>query len=611
MRRMYLRDTLHRQPLLHKFILVSLVLISLPLLVASTVSYLGYSASIQRNVGKYQGDAVRELTANIDTYMKELGLLSTLPYQQPEAMRFLASARQEGRPPSFDERAALEELVKLVFTNGRVDVVGLYLYGERGAAYVLRPDSAAHFSAPGWREESWVEAASRTGRGVYIGLHEVRSTSGAPFEVFSLARKLRSLETGEDLGYIVLDVDIRSVRSKLDQMSTSPYEEVALVDNQGSTVYTKGTGLSGEPLAGYRGAGTLNVTREGREELLTYRTSEVTGWTTVKTVPMAVLLQETESVRRSIVGIGLLCLLLGIVLSVWLSLRITRPLSRLRSVMKRVERGELGVSVPIESRDEVGQLSQTFNLMVSRLSDLGYRLYESEIREKDSQIAALQSQINPHFLYNTLGSISMYAELGGSREVVRMTNNLSRLLRYSIGSNRHEVPLSQELEHVNGYMAIQGIRFEERLTFITEIGEELLGFAVIRLILQPVVENCIIHGFEKGWGSGTIRLSAVRENGCMRITVADDGPGMEPIRLQELRRKILEAPLPDGPGGHGLVNVHRRIALRYGNRYGLTVDSGPGRGTSVSLLLPLVSMREDGHPSREREERYADHTDRG
>ncbi|MCZ8520390.1 MULTISPECIES: sensor histidine kinase [Paenibacillus] len=604
------RDLLRDQPLLNKFILVSVVLISLPLIVASAVSYQGYASSIQRNVGKYQGDAVRELTANIDTYMRELGLLSTVPYQMPEVMQFLASEHTPGKPPSFDERAALEELVKLVFTNGRVDVVGLYLYGERGAAYVLRPDSAASFSEPGWIDQPWYAAASKTGKGVYIGLHEVRSTGGASFEVFSLARKLRSLETGEDLGYIVLDVDIRSVRSKLGQLSSTAYEDVALVDGAGRTVYTKGSRLTDEAVSGYRGTGTVTVHRDGREELLTYRTSEVTGWTTVETVPLSVLMKETLEVRRSIVGIGLVCLVLAAGLSIGLSLRITRPISRLRSLMKRVERGELGVSVPIESKDEVGQLSQTFNVMVSRLSDLGYRLYESEIREKDSQIAALQSQINPHFLYNTLGSISMYAELGGNREVVRMTNHLSRLLRYSISSERNEVALSKELEHVGGYMAIQGIRYEDRLTFVTEIDEELLGFSVIRLILQPVVENCMIHGFEKGDGSGTIRLSAVRDNGCMLITVYDDGLGIGPLRLQEIRRRITEAPLPDGPGGHGLVNVHRRIALRYGNQYGLSVESEPGAGTRVTLLLPLVAPRgeEDGGRG---EPRYADSIDRG
>ena len=223
--------------------------------------------------------------------------------------------------------------------------------------------------------------------------------------------------------------------------------------------------------------------------------------------------------------------------------------------------------------------------MVSKLSDLGYRLYESEIREKNAQISALQSQINPHFLYNTLGSISMYAEIQGNREVVKMTNNLSKLLRYSINSHKSQVPLNMELEHVKGYMAIQQIRFEDKIQFHVNIEPELLSYSVIRFILQPIVENSIVHGIDKGNGYGNIILTGKKQEDKMLITIQDDGAGMSAVQLQNLLDKKFDfTSSEEGTGGHGLMNVHRRIVLRYGNQYGIKIESSLAQGTTISLL---------------------------
>ncbi|WP_052486961.1 cache domain-containing sensor histidine kinase [Gordoniibacillus kamchatkensis] len=577
------------RPLVFKFTMVSFVLIALPLAITGYLTYASYSSSIQRNVGKYQADFVRELTTNIDTFMNELNLLSLLPYQSPDIMDYLASGKKPGTPWTWDERVALEDLSKRVFTNGRVDVIGMYLYGISGVSYVHRPDGVPDTAGTSYKEEPWYGKASATGKGIFLGSHEVKSSRASGYQVFSIVRKIRSIDTGEDLGYFQLDVEVRAIRNKINQLSMNNNENVAIFDSDNQLVYKNHDTFELDE-SSYRGTGTVIVDRNGQKELLTYHTSPLTGWTTIETVPVSVLTRDTVAVRNYFVAIAVAsCGLAGLLMTL-LSVRITRPISQLRNMMKKVERGDLDVSIPISSRDEVGQLSQSFNVMVSKLSDLGYRLYETEIREKHAQMAALQSQINPHFLYNTLGTISMYAELQGNREVVRMTNNLSRLLRYSITNSRSEVTLAEELQHVRGYMVIQQIRFEERLGFDVRVQEEsLLEQPVIRLMLQPIVENSIIHGIEKGRGRGTVILSAAREEGRLVITVEDDGRGVPEADLQELRSNLRLAPLSDDIGGHGLVNVHRRIALRYGHQYGVAVDSKPFAGTKVVLTLPLAT----------------------
>jgi two-component system sensor histidine kinase YesM len=581
-------------PLAIKLISTSFILIAIPLAIASYLTFTSYSASIQKNTGKYQMDVVKELTANIDTYMNELNLLTLMPYQSPEILKYLADRPQSDPILSFNDRVTLEEFSKRVFANGRVDISGLTLFKMSGGTYTTLSEEQANFSLRNVEEEPWYEKVSKTGKVVYVGTFN-KNALDTNNQVYSFSRKIRSVDTGKVLGYVMLDVDKNIIRNKMETISNNN-KNILIVDNAGSIVYkSMEYVIDSNKVLQYRGAGTVVYKQSNDTELLSYYTSPLTGWTMMEMVPLATLLQDTVKVRNYIILIGMVCLLLAVLISTALAVRITNPISELRNLMKKVVLGDLNVSIPISSRDEIGQLSQSFNIMVSKLSDLGYRLYESEIREKNAQISALQSQINPHFLYNTLGSISMYAEIQGNREVVKMTNNLSKLLRYSINSQKSQVLLEQELEHVKGYMAIQQIRFEDKIQFHVEVEPELFSYSVIRFILQPIVENSIVHGIDKGNGYGTIVLKGKKQGDNMVITIQDDGAGMTAAQLQNLLdKRFYLNESEEGTGGHGLMNVHRRIVLRYGNPYGIKIESSLEHGTTISLTLPLIEANLQG-----------------
>ncbi|MDQ0877882.1 two-component system sensor histidine kinase YesM [Paenibacillus sp. V4I3] len=581
-------------PIAVKLIVISFILIAVPLGIASYLTYTSYSASIQKNTGKYQMDVVKELTANIDTYMNELNLLTLLPYQSQQILKYLEAGGQSASNLSFNERVTIEDFTKRVFANGRLDISGVTLYRVSGGTYSAMLEEQANYSIKSVEDEPWYEKVSKTGKIVYIGTFN-KTALDTNNQVYSFARKIRSVDTGKVLGYLVLDVDKNVIRNKIEAISNEK-KNIMIVDNEGSMIYkSMEYGIDSDKLLPYKGAGTVVYKQNNDTELLSYYTSPFTGWTMIEMVPLATLLQDTVYVRNYIILIGAVCLLLAFIIFTIFALRITNPISELRNLMKKVVVGDLHVSIPISSRDEIGQLSQSFNIMVSKLSDLGYRLYESEIREKNAQISALQSQINPHFLYNTLGSISMYAEIQGNREVVKMTNNLSKLLRYSINSHKSQVPLNMELEHVKGYMAIQQIRFEEKIQFHVNIEPELLSYSVIRFILQPIIENSIVHGIDKGNGYGNIILTGKKQEDNMLITIQDDGAGMSAVQLQNLLDKKFDlASSEEGTGGHGLMNVHRRIALRYGNQYGIKIESSLQQGTIIFLTLPLIEDNLEG-----------------
>jgi len=586
------------QELARKLILINFILIVLPLSVMGYFAFTRFASTLEQKVGDYQLQTMKQLTLNLDTYMAELDRLTLMPYQYEQITAFLESKRVQGQALTLEEIKQLNSFVSQVFLNGRIDIVGVSLFGESGASYVVLPESQYVTTYRLDENAQWLQNENGgNGQSIFITTHNIQSTSGTVYPVFSIARELRSFDSGKKLGYIVIDVDPTVIHKMISQVTLGTKEALYIMDQDGGVVVGKNRTMPQEALGSlYKGKAPEGVTHaalNGERQLVSYVTSSITNWTTVGIVPVSELMKDSLIMRNSIILFGVICMGLAMLMSVFLAFRITEPLRGLIRLMRKVERGDLLVSFPVKQWDEVGHLGKAFNTMVSKLSELGYLLYETEIREKDAQIAALQSKINPHFLYNTLGSISMYAEVDGNQEVVKMTNNLSRLLRYSLSSQKEHVNLEDELGHVLGYMTIQKMRYEDRIDFRLDRDETSLTCTVIPLIIQPIVENAINHGIDQGVGNGQITLTCKIEENVLRIVIEDDGIGMTEEQLADIRRRLLHSKDLGGSSGNGLLNVHRRIVLHYGESYGLMLESMPYQGLKVTMTFPAVFEKPD------------------
>ncbi|MFC4597529.1 cache domain-containing sensor histidine kinase [Cohnella hongkongensis] len=580
------------QGLARKLILINFLLVVVPIGAIGFYTFSSFESAMEKNVGSYQLQTIQQLTLNIDTYMNELNRLTLSPYQYSEILEYLSGPREPGQPLTLEQIGHLNGFVSKIFINGRIDIMGVSLYGEKGASYVVLPDSQYVTNYILDESAEWLkQAKGLPGQPTFITTHQITSTGGMTYDVFSIARELRSFDSGERIGYIVIDIDPSAVRSILQQVNLAAEESMYIFDQQGQLVIRREDGDPGLPRLGLlQGQGVSHVdASEGMpESLVAYVTSPVTGWTTVSIVPVKELMRDSHKVQSSMTLVIVASVGLAMLLNVVVAFRVTNPLRKLSRLMRKVEQGELQVAFPVHGQDEIGRLGGSFNTMVSKLSELGYRLYETEIREKDAQIAALQSKINPHFLYNTLGTISMNAELEGNKDIVTMANNLSRMLRYSLSSHQEIVTLGEELKHVNGYMAIQLIRYGDRIRFREEIDERALDCVVLPLIVQPIVENAIHHGLDRGTGSGLIRLTGAEKAGVLTIGIEDDGIGMTNEELEEIRGRLRHSRDLGGKTGNGLLNVHRRILLHYGEPYGLAFESMPYQGLKVTITLPAL-----------------------
>jgi two-component system, sensor histidine kinase YesM len=311
-------------------------------------------------------------------------------------------------------------------------------------------------------------------------------------------------------------------------------------------------------------------------------------------IPVDSLLRDTKNLRDFTVLLAVVFLLAAGLLAFFFSYRISQPLDRLKKKMMLVQRGDFQQTVPVESQDEIGQLSRGFNRMTEEINRLLKEVYEIGLKEKEAELAALQSQINPHFIYNTLESINMMAVRKENYEVSDMVSALGRMLRYTVDKYDRLVFLQEELDSVASYVKIQKMRYGDRLRVVFEVEEGVQHFLIPKLLLQPLVENAIFHGIGDKEEGGTIWISALRFDDDLLISVRDDGTGMTEEQMESLRDS-LASPLPLESGKHGLAlrNIYQRLILMFGMEYVLELDASPGKGTAFTITIPVNERAED------------------
>ena len=264
---------------------------------------------------------------------------------------------------------------------------------------------------------------------------------------------------------------------------------------------------------------------------------------------------------------------------------IRTPIARLEKFAASLAGGDLQARAPETPVTELHELTQSLNTMAGRLQDLIDENRREQENLKKSELRALQAQINPHFLYNTLDAIVWLAEAGQSREVIHITRALSDFFRISLSQGKDWIPLSEEIKHLTGYLTIQKIRYRDILDYQIDIPEELGSCQVLKLLMQPLVENAIYHGVKHRRGRGLVRVTGRMEDSWLILEVADNGAGMTPERLAQVREGLSGSGAESA--GYGLFNVNKRIQLYYNQPQGVWIESRMGEGTTVTLKLPV------------------------
>jgi len=418
--------------------------------------------------------------------------------------------------------------------------------------------------------------------------------------VVSLSRGILSKLDSSLKGVLLVDLKFNRIKELCQSLVIGPKGYNFILDDQGNYVFHPTQQLvyseiKTEPLEGIMGlvkAGGLETYQQD-DRYYMVETSDLTGWHIVSVIYESDIITEWKDLQLIYTLIGLILFMIVGLATNRISSGITKPVRKLQEIMQTVETGEFRVVGSITATDEIRELAREYDIMVGRIRELvAANTREQELKRK-SDLKALQAQINPHFLYNTLDSIIWMGEMKQSEKVVQMTSALSKLFRISISKGRELIPIRNEIEHVKSYLTIQEMRYQDKFRYEIHMDPEIMEMTTLKITLQPLVENAIYHGIKEVDHKGLIIISGWLEDEVVVLEVRDNGIGMDEEQLNRMVAAMNESSEETARmtrQGLGVRNVHERIKLYFGQQYGLTCTSIPGEGTVITVRFPASSL---------------------
>jgi two-component system sensor histidine kinase YesM len=394
----------------------------------------------------------------------------------------------------------------------------------------------------------------------------------------------------ETVGLVVAEVNPRTFGGAiLTKQKILGYQTTFITDREGTIIYGDNAvrdDWRSALLARYKAGERKSVIELGGVSYyICSQYNGLTGWVTFTMIPDSKLFPEADSLKRYTVVLVTVSVVLASMFLLILALAITKPLARLKNGMRQVQDKNFDLQLENDRRDEIGELTETFNYMVNRIHILVNQVYQEKIAQKTAEIEALQAQINPHFLYNTLDTINWMLIGRDEMEVSAIVVALGKLMQYSMDTATSMVTLLEECRHVKDYLLIQKFRLEDRLEFTLNLEDSLETFKVPKLILQPLIENAIDHGIHNSGRAGILRVNAIRAGSRVYLTVSDNGRGMTPDELYQFKRLLSNDSI--GYKNIGVRNVARRLQLHFNGRCEFVVNNTLGGGLSITIVLPL------------------------
>ncbi len=401
------------------------------------------------------------------------------------------------------------------------------------------------------------------------------------------------IEYNKTIGFIIGDMDFTKMNVLIDFQYKKKDMDITMVNQSGLIIFNKDKNLINSQidgriieLIGSGNTGSFTYSQKGDNSLLIYSKSNVTGWYVIATIPYSAILEPAYSVFNLIILLLPIVLLVAIFITIVLSSQIERPLSRL---VKRIENIDME-NYTCQDNDygvgEITNLGHKFESMLIEINQLIEKVYITEIKQKKAELSTLRAQITPHFIYNSLQLIKTEAILSGSQEISKIVTSLGNLLRYAMENRTSMVTIEEEIDYIKNYLDIYMRRFENRLTYEIHISDEIKPIKIHKMILQPVIENCLKHGFTHNKKNGIITVEGYCVNNAIIIKVRDNGRGISQEHIKELLYQFENDIRSES--NIGLLNVHQRIVLTCGSEYGIiNINSKLEEYTEITLRLRL------------------------
>lgn len=619
-------------PLRYKLVILFLMVGILPSIALGVLVNWTVNRIVDQQVTSNTIQLIGKVNQTLDNDMENLQNITYLIGFDPRTERFLDGDIQGDKPavgteytgnsgPSTSsvkqDNAENYEIKRYLqgFTTLYPEIASILLVNREGE--YISNEMYARSPASLTEEEWYREAVLNEGIFTVLGHPAERNvTTHVHYgneELVSVVRSIVDPDTREVTGAVLIDLKLRAVARAVRDVTLGKSGYLMVAEAGGSSIYApEDSIIPSIPPSWFSEEDSGALIREvnGERLQLIYGTSSFTGWRTIGVFPTSESVYEVREIRFYMICFLFVVCLFGVAASYTLSQSISRPIWQLMSFMQKAESGDLTTRYWGNRQDEVGMLGRSFNRMLLQIRKL---MKLSELREKqkrEAELRSLQAHIKPHFLYNTLDTIHWMARKKGADDVSDLVESLSRLFRIGLSKGDDIIPMSDEWTHISSYLQIQKTRYRDRLQVEMELSPEAEKLYVLKLLLQPVVENAIYHGIKARRGPGRIVIEAQVNGDVLLLSVQDNGAGMSSDRLEALRKQLadpvtaMEATPGEGLGGnrsYGMLNVQARITLTFGDEYGITIDSTENEGTKVVITHPLVHVPSSSeHDGRDR-----------
>ncbi|MGF7031225.1 two-component system sensor histidine kinase YesM [Paenibacillus mucilaginosus] len=603
------------------FVLFLLSMLSL-LLIVSALFYQRTTDQVQDKVSEIARKNVSQTVGLFDLLLQGYDSLSKSISGNFDLQRLVAEPGPKDPALRFITERTITNTLGAIYYS-REDMIGIHVISYSGPIYSY--GNSMSVIDPDYADSAWYkELQESTGEIRWFGVSPnsvIDQLEKRP--VFAFGRQLYDLSQHKPIGVVLIETDADQALAALSNLKLSPNSEAYIVSPDGrvmaSTIPVGEVGTDSTlvpediPRPAYEGDVVVDP-KDGR--LAVAGRPEMADWTVLSLTPDSDMNVELDETRNFILIMLSILIVVATALATFVSRTISSPLKRLIQEMKQVEMGNFRGLLHVKSYEEINILVSSFNQMVHRMDDLIERVKLSSISEKNAQLQALQSQVNPHFLYNTLDMIYWMLDEKENDRLGRVVLSLSHMFRYSShweGSS--EVTLREERDQMRHYLTIIKSRLEGRLTVYVDMEDRWLDYRLPKMTLQPIIENAVKHGLEPLNCEGVLRVYTEASDGSLHIVVQDNGPGMDRDTLQRLQETLTgetlsaakelaevdaaaDAPVsaaramaPKGRRGIGLQNVHRRLVLMFGEAYGVRVSSSLGEGTVVTVVMPQVQVQ--------------------
>lgn len=581
------------------FTVTALLLVSI--FFVSILSYSRYTKDFSGQSRFQTQQTLKQLSYNISNYLNGLFQLTTYLYNDSAMIKEI---EQDGSDMAnqLQRRRNIEDYLYEIIIIPRRDIQNVFLIAD-DIYFSGRMPKSINYHADYTRYD-WYQDVVSGEKTVFVPPHLEQLVSYPSDTVFSIVRPVKSIQNiNKVIGVIKIDASYEGIYEIAEKVSMGKDGGIFIIDDHKNIIYSSVDTEKVRLLTDTALAADSSWEQEidGTDYLMNLEKIADSNWTIISVNSLDELTANAKQTRNFTLIFATLSSLFAFIVLLIFTRTFLRPLMQIVQLMKEVRKGNFRIHFQSRRRDEIGYLGDSFNAMVQTINDnisrntqLATQVYEAQALHAQAQLNALQSQIKPHFLYNTLNMISMQIQLGKSEQAVDNINKLHQLLRGMANWDK-EVFLENEYAVLDSYLGIQHSRFGERLEYSLTLEESLAHKKILAFILQPIVENAVIHGMEKQRAKTKITVDGFVDNNFTCFRIEDTGKGMDDEQLTQLRNRLKTAAgnprqyLTPGANGHiGLENVNNRIKLRYGDMYGISVSSKPGAGTTFIIKLPLL-----------------------